>query len=50
VKKDVNGIGFNNPQFIFDMQSGNKITGVDILPLDVNGNGKIDSLKISTVI
>ena len=45
VKKDVNGIGFNNPQYIFDMQSGNKITGVDILPLDVNGNGKIDSAE-----
>jgi len=45
VKKDVNGIGFNNPQYIFDMQSGNKVTGVDILPLDVNGNGKIDSLE-----
>jgi phosphate transport system substrate-binding protein len=45
VKKDINAIGFNNPQYIFDMQSGNKITGVDILPLDVNGNGKIDSLE-----
>ncbi len=45
VKKDVNGIGFNNPQYIFDVQSGNKITGIEILPLDVNSNGKIDSTE-----
>ena len=45
VKKDVNGIGFNNPQYIFDVQSGNKITGIEILPLDVNSNGKIDSVE-----
>jgi phosphate transport system substrate-binding protein len=45
VKKDVNGIGFNNTQYIFDMQTGNKIQGIDILPLDVNENGKIDSAE-----
>jgi phosphate transport system substrate-binding protein len=45
VKKDANGIGFNNTQYIFDMQTGNKIAGIEILPLDVNGNGKIDSTE-----
>ena len=45
VKKDVDGIGFNNTQYIFDMQTGNKIQGIDILPLDVNENGKIDSAE-----
>jgi phosphate transport system substrate-binding protein len=45
VKKDKNGIGFNNTQYVFDMQTGNKIQGIDILPLDVNGNGKIDSIE-----
>lgn len=43
VKKDINGIGFNNPQYIFQLQSGEKIPGIEILPLDVNENGKIDS-------
>lgn len=43
VKKDINGIGFNNTQYLFDLNSGNKISGIEILPLDVNGNGKIDS-------
>ena len=45
VKKDVKGIGFNNTQYIFDIQTGNKVQGIDILPLDVNGNGKIDSAE-----
>lgn len=45
VKKDINGIGFNNTQYIFDLQTGNKINGIDILPFDVNGNGKIDSAE-----
>lgn len=45
VKKDANGIGFNNPQYIFDMQSGNKISGLEILPLDVNNNAKADSVE-----
>ena len=45
VKNDVNGIGFNNTQYIFDMGTGNKVSGLEILPLDVNGNGKIDSTE-----
>jgi phosphate transport system substrate-binding protein len=45
VKKDADGIGFNNTQYIFDIQTGNKFQGIDILPLDVNGNGKIDSAE-----
>jgi phosphate transport system substrate-binding protein len=45
VKNDINGIGFNNPQYLFNMQSGDKIPGIEILPLDVNGNGRIDSTE-----
>ena len=45
VKKDANGIGFNNTQYLFDINSGNKINGLQILPLDANGNGKIDSTE-----
>lgn len=45
VKKDADGIGFNNTQYLFDLNSGKKIAGIEILPLDVNGNGKIDSAE-----
>jgi len=45
VKKDANGIGFNNPQYIYDLQTGTKITGIELLPLDVNENGKTDSAE-----
>ncbi len=45
VKKDVNGIGFNNPQYLFNIQNGEKNPGIEILPLDVNGNGRIDSVE-----
>ena len=45
VKKEINGIGFNNTQYLFDLNSGNKIAGIEILPLDVNGNGIIDSAE-----
>jgi phosphate transport system substrate-binding protein len=45
VKKDANGIGFNNTQYLFDINSGNKIPGIEILPFDANGNGKIDSIE-----
>lgn len=43
VKRDAKGIGYNNPQYVFDLQTGRKIPGIEILPLDVNGNGSIDS-------
>lgn len=45
VKKDANGIGYNNPQYIFNIATGSKLTGIEILPLDVNGNGKTDSAE-----
>ena len=45
VKKDADGIGFNNTQYLFDLNTGNKLNGIEILPLDVNENGKIDSTE-----
>lgn len=42
VKKDMNGIGYNNTLFIFDAQSGKKIPGIEVVPIDVNENGVID--------
>lgn len=43
VKKDKNGIGYNNTLFVYDIKTGEKLPGIDVLPIDVNGNGKIDS-------
>lgn len=45
VKKDAEGIGFNNTQYLFDLNSGNKISRLEILPLDKNGDKIIDSTE-----
>lgn len=42
VKKDKNGIGFNNTLFVYDLSSGKKNAGIEVVPIDINGNGKID--------
>ena len=42
VVKDVNGVGFNNTIFLYDLKSGGKNPGIDVIPNDVNGNGTID--------
>lgn len=43
VRKDLNAIGYNNTLFVFDPKTGEKLPGIDVLPIDVNGNGVIDS-------
>lgn len=42
VKKDVNGVGYNNVIYVYDLQSGKKYPGVEVAPIDINGNGKVD--------
>ncbi len=42
VRKNTEGIGFNNLNFIFDMQTRKAYPGLDVIPIDVNGNGMID--------
>jgi len=42
VKKDISGVGFNNLNYAFDSKSGQPISGIMIIPIDVNENGKID--------
>ena len=42
VVKDVNGVGFNNTIFLYDLNTGGKNPGIDVIPNDVNGNGTID--------
>lgn len=42
VRKTVTGIGYNNLNFIFDMQTRHVYDGLEIVPVDINGNGQID--------
>ena len=42
VAKEPLGIGFNNTIYAYDLKTGKKRAGVEVVPIDVNGNGKID--------
>ena len=40
--KILNSIGYNNTLFVFDAKTGKKLPGIEVVPIDVNGNGTID--------
>jgi len=42
VKKDKYGIGFNNLNYAFDAKTGKPVQGLNIIPIDINGDGKVD--------
>ncbi len=42
VKRNPEGIGFNNLGFIYEMQTRTIYPGLEVIPLDLNGNGRID--------
>ncbi len=42
VSKDPVGIAFNNTIFAYDIKTGEKRVGIEVIPIDINGNGKID--------
>lgn len=42
VKNDVNGIGFNNVIYAYDITSRKVYPGLSIIPIDLNANGIID--------
>ena len=42
VKNDKFGIGFNNIIYAYDIGSRKVYPGMEVIPLDLNGNGKID--------
>jgi phosphate transport system substrate-binding protein len=46
VDKDPYGIGFNNLNYAFDMDSGLPVPGIHVAPLDVNENGQADPEEI----
>jgi phosphate transport system substrate-binding protein len=43
VKQDKNGLGYGNLNFAYDMKTGKPQGGLIIVPLDINGNGKVDA-------
>lgn len=42
VREDRLGIGYNNIGFAYDANTKKPIEGLEIIPIDLNGNGKID--------
>lgn len=42
VRKDPSGIGYNNLNFAFDPGTGSPVQGLRTIPIDVDGNGKVD--------
>ncbi len=43
VQKDIMGIGYNNINFAYDVTTRKPNPGLKVLPIDVNGNGKLDA-------
>ncbi|MCX6230977.1 MAG: substrate-binding domain-containing protein [Bacteroidetes bacterium] len=43
VKKDICGIGFNNIAYVYDIKTRKKYDGIEVAPIDINKNGKIDA-------
>ena len=46
VIKDPMGIGFNNLSYAYDFETGVPVAGIQIVPLDINSNGKVDPEEI----
>lgn len=42
VRNDTCGIGYNNVHFAYDAGTKKPVRGIEPIPVDVNGNGKID--------
>lgn len=43
VAKDKYGIGFNNTAYVYDIKTGEKYPGLEVLPLDLDANGTLDA-------
>jgi len=42
VRKDLLGIGYNNLNYAYDAKTGLPFPGIQVIPIDVNENGKVD--------
>jgi len=43
VRQDPLGIGYNNLNFAYDAETGRPVSGLQVVPLDLDENGQIDS-------
>jgi phosphate transport system substrate-binding protein len=43
VIKDAAGIEYNNTNYVYDIKFGNKRPGIEVVPIDINGNGTFDA-------
>ena len=43
VKKEQLGIGYNNLNYVYDMATGEQISGLSVVPIDLDDNGRIDA-------
>jgi phosphate transport system substrate-binding protein len=46
VIKDPLGIGFNNLNYVFDLDTGMPVTGARVVPIDVDGSGKAEPEEV----
>lgn len=42
VSKDRLGIGFNNINYVYQAKTKEQVSGIHVLPIDLNGNGRLD--------
>jgi len=42
IQRDPGGIGFNNISYVYDIKSRQHQAGIEVIPIDMNENGKID--------
>ena len=42
VRRNIEAIGYNNLNFVYDIQTRKKYPGLDVVPIDLNDNGLID--------
>lgn len=42
VADDPRAIGFNNVNYVYDVRTGQKYPGLEVIPIDLNENGQID--------
>ena len=45
VRKDKFGIGYNNLNYAYDLNTGRPLPGILVVPIDINGNGKLDKAE-----
>jgi phosphate transport system substrate-binding protein len=43
VKNDRLAIGYNNIGYAYDMQTKAQVDGISVIPIDIDGNGQVDS-------